>query len=261
MPAWQILKSLTSKYGSNYYTIALISLAGKVKLKILQPRLQYYVIQELLDVQAGFRKDRRTRAQIVNIHWIIVKARKLQKNIYFCFIDYAKAFDCVDHSKLWKILKEMKMPDHLICLLRNLYAGQKAKVRTGHGTMDWFQIGKRVRQAVYCHLAYFTYMQSTSWEMLGWMTHKLGSGLLGKISITSDVQMTPPLMAESEEELKSLLTKVKEENEKKWLNTQHSETKDHGIRSHHFTANWWANTGNSDRLYFLGLQNHCRWWL
>ena len=97
---------------------------------------------ELPDVQAGFRKGRGTRDQIVNIHWIIKKAGELQKNIHFCFIDYSKAFDCVDHNKLWKILKEMAIPDHLTCLLRNLYAGQEATVRTGHGTTDWFQIGK-----------------------------------------------------------------------------------------------------------------------
>ena len=108
-------------------------------LKILQARLQQYVNHELPDVQAGFRKGRGTRDQIANIHWIIEKARKFQKNIYLCFIDYAKAFDCVDHNQLWKILKEMGIPAHLICLLRNLYAGQEATVRTGHGT-DWFQI-------------------------------------------------------------------------------------------------------------------------
>ena len=102
--------------------------------------------RELPDVQAGFRKGRRTRDQIANIRWIIEKAREFQKNIYFCFIDYAKAADCVDHNKLWKILKEMGIPDHLTCLLRNLYAGQEATFRTGHGTTDWFQIGKRVRQ-------------------------------------------------------------------------------------------------------------------
>ena len=101
---------------------------------------------ELPDVQAGFRKGRGTRDQIANICWIMEKAREFQKNIYFCFIDYAKAFDCVDHNKLWKILKEMEIPDHLICLLRNLYAGQEATVRTGHGTTDWFQIGKGVHQ-------------------------------------------------------------------------------------------------------------------
>ena len=115
-------------------------------LKLLQARLQQYVNCELPDVQVGFRKGRGTRDQIANICWIIKKAREFQKNIYFCFIDYAKAFDCVDHNKLWKILKEMGTPDHLICLLRNLYAGQEATVRTGHGTTDWFHIGKGVRQ-------------------------------------------------------------------------------------------------------------------
>ena len=114
-------------------------------LKILQARLQQYVNRELSDVQAGFRKGRGTRDQIANICWI-EKARDFQKNIYFCFIDDAKAFDCVDHNKLWKILKEMGIPDHLTCLLRNLYAGQEATVRTAHGTTDWFQIGKGVRQ-------------------------------------------------------------------------------------------------------------------
>ena len=117
-----------------------------VMLKILPARLQWYVNCVLSDVQAGFRKGRGTRDQIANIHWIIEKAREFQKNIYFCFIDYAKAFDCVDHKKLWKILKEMGIPDHLTCLLRNLYAGQEATVRTGHGTTDWFLIGKRVCQ-------------------------------------------------------------------------------------------------------------------
>ena len=116
-------------------------------LKILQARLQQYMNCELPDVQAGFRKGTRgTRDQIANIRWIIEKAREFQKNIYFCFIDYAKAFDCVDHSKLWKILREMAIPDHLTCLLRNLYAGQEATVRTGHGTTHWLQIGKGVCQ-------------------------------------------------------------------------------------------------------------------
>ena len=119
---------------------------SKVMLKILQARLQQYVNRELPVVRAGFRKGRGTTDQIANIRWIIEKAREFQKNIYFCFIAYAKAFDCVDHNKLWKILKEMGTPDHLTCLLRNLYAGQEATVRTGHGTTDWFQIGKGVRQ-------------------------------------------------------------------------------------------------------------------
>ena len=117
-----------------------------VKIKILQARLQQYVNHELPDVQDGFRKGRGTRDQIANIYWIIEKAKEFQKNIYLCFIDYTKAFDCVDHNKLWKILREMGIADHLTCLLRNLYAGQEATVRTGHGTMDLFQIGKRVHQ-------------------------------------------------------------------------------------------------------------------
>ena len=121
---------------SNYHTFSLISHASKVMLKILQARLQQYMNHELLDVQACFKKERGNNDQIANIRWIIDKARELQKNIYFCFIDYAKAFDWVDHNKLWKILKEMGIPDHLTCLLRNLYAGQEATVRPGHGTTD-----------------------------------------------------------------------------------------------------------------------------
>ena len=131
---------------SNNCTTVLISRASKVMLKILQARLQQYVNCELPDVQAGFRKGRGTRDQIANICWIIKRAREFQKDIYFCFIDYAKAFNYVDHNKLWKILKEMGIPDHLTCLLRNLYASQEATVRTGHGKTDWFQIRKGVHQ-------------------------------------------------------------------------------------------------------------------
>ena len=126
----------------NYHTIALISQGSKVMLKIFQVRLQQYMKLELPDVQAGFRKGRGTRDQIANICWIIEKAREFQKNIYFCFSDYAKAFECVDYNKLWKVLKEMGIPDHLTCLLRNLYAGQDTTFRTGHGTTNCFQIGK-----------------------------------------------------------------------------------------------------------------------
>ena len=126
----------------NAQTIALISHANKVMLKILQARLQQYVNRELPDVQAGFRKGRETRDQISNICWIIGKIREFKKNVYFCFIDYAKAFDCVDHNKLWKILQELGIPDHLTCLLRNLYAGQEATVRTWRRTTDCLQIGK-----------------------------------------------------------------------------------------------------------------------
>ena len=135
-----------AKECSSYHTVALTSHANKVMLKILQARLQQYVNHEIPDVQAGFRKGRVTRDQIANIHWIIEISREFQKNIYFGFIDYAKAFDCVDHNKLWKILKEKRIPDHLACLLRNMYAGQEATVGTGHGTTDWFQIGKGVCQ-------------------------------------------------------------------------------------------------------------------
>ena len=131
-----VSKKDTAKEFSNYHTVSLISHASKVMLKILQARLQQYVNPELPDVQVGFRKGRGTRDQIANISWIMEKARGFQKNIYFCFIDYAKTFDCVDHNKLWKILQEMGIPDHLTCLLRNLYAGQEATVRTGHGTTD-----------------------------------------------------------------------------------------------------------------------------
>ena len=135
-----------TKKCSNYCTIALISHASKVMLKILQARLQQYMNRELPDVLAGFRKGSGTRDQIANICWIIKKGREFQRKIYFSFIDYAKAFDCVDHNKQWKILQEMGIPDCLTCLLRNLYAGQEATVRTGHGTTDWFQIGKGICQ-------------------------------------------------------------------------------------------------------------------
>ena len=131
-------------------------------LKILQARLQQYVNRDLPDVQAGFRKGRGTRDQIANIHWVMEKAREFLKNIYFCFIDYTKAFDCVDHNQLWKIQKEMGIPDHLTCLFRNRHDGQETTVRTAHGTTDWFQIETGVHEAVCCHPAYLTYMQSTS---------------------------------------------------------------------------------------------------
>ena len=160
-------------------------------LIILLARHQQYVNHELPDVQAGFRKGRGTRDQIANIPCIIKKAREFQKNIYFCFIDSAKAFDCVEHNKLWKILKEMGIPDHLTCLLRNLYAGQEATARTGHGTTDWFQIGKGVCQAYILSPCLFNLY--AEYIMLGCRKHKLESRLLGEISITSDMQMTPPL--------------------------------------------------------------------
>ena len=137
------------------------SYASKVMLKILQGRRQSYMNQKLPDVQVEFRKSRGSRGQIANIHWIIEKAREFQKNIYFCFTDYAKAVDCVDHNTLWTILKEMGIPDHFPCLLRNLYAFQEATVRSGHRT-DCFKLGKEYDEVVYCHPAYLTSMQSTS---------------------------------------------------------------------------------------------------
>ena len=141
---------------SNYCTIAPISRDGKIIIKILQDRLQQYVNHEFPDVQAEFRKDRGTRDQIADIHWIIKKAREFHKNIYFCFVDYDKAFDYMNHNKLWKILKEMGIQEHLTCLLKNLYAGQKATVRTEHGLLDWFQIGKGVCQGCILLLCLFS---------------------------------------------------------------------------------------------------------
>ena len=186
----QIPKKGNPKECSNYCTIALISHVSKVMLKILQARLQQYVNHEISDVQVRFRKDRRTRDQIANIFWIIEKAREFQKNIYFCF-DYAKAFDCVSHNEPWKILREMGIPDHLTCLLRNPYARQEATVRTGHGTTDWFQIGKRVHQG--CMLSPCLINLYAEYILRNWKKHKLESRLPGEISITSDMQMTPPL--------------------------------------------------------------------
>ena len=173
--------------------IALISHASKVTLKILQARLQQYVNQELPDVQAGFRKGRGTGDQVVNICWITEKAREFQTNIYFCFIDYIKVFACVDHNKLWKILEEMAIADHLTCLLRNPHAGQEAKVGTGHGTTDWFQIGKGVRQV--CLLVPCLFNLYAEYIMIntGLDEAQAGIEMLGRISITSEIQMTPPL--------------------------------------------------------------------
>ena len=188
-----IPKKGNAKECSNHHTIELISHAIKVMLKILQARLQKYMNRELPDVQAGFRKGRGTRDQIANIRWIIGKAREFQKNIYFCFIDYAKAFDCVDHNKLWEILQEMGIPDHLTCLLRNLYAGQEATVRTGHGTTNQLQIRKGVRQGCILSPCLFNLYADTSYKMPGLMKHKLKSSLPGEISIISDTQMAPPI--------------------------------------------------------------------
>ncbi|MES9346198.1 reverse transcriptase family protein [Cutibacterium acnes] len=209
-----------AKECSNYRTIALISHASKVMLKILQARLQQYVNRELPDIQAGFIKGRGTRDQIANIHWIMEKAREFQKNIYFCFIDYAKAFGCVDHNKLWKILEEIGIPDHLTCLLSNLYAGQKA-VEPDMKQHTPSKLGKEYVKTIYCHPVYLTSMQSTSRETLDWKKHKLESRLLGEISITSDMQMTTPSWQKSRRNKEPLDEGEKGEC-KSWLKTQHS---------------------------------------
>ena len=182
--------------------IALISHASKVVLKILQARLQQYVNRELPDVQAGFRKGRGTRDQIANILWIMEKAREFKKNIYFCFIDYAKTFDYVDHNKLWTILKEMGIPDHLTYLLKNLYAGQEATVRTGHGTTDWLQIGKGVYQGYI--LSPFLFNLYAEYIMQNVRLDEAQAGI-NNLSYADDTTV----IAESEGELKSLLMKVK----------------------------------------------------
>ena len=225
-------------------------------LKILQARLQQYVNHDLPDVQAGFRKGRGTRDQIANIRWVIEKAREFQKNIYFCFIDYAKAFDCVD--KLWKILKEMGIADHLTCLLRNLHAGQEAIVRTGHGT-DWFQIGKGVRQG--CILSPCLFNLHAEYIMRNAGLEEAQTGIkiarrnINNLRYTDDTT----LMAESEEELKSLLMKVKEESEKVGLKLNIQKPK---IMTSSPITSWQTDGETVDTVadFFLGgLQNHCRW--
>ena len=220
-----IAKKGNSKECSNYHIIALISHASKVILKILQARLQQYLSHELPNVQAGFRKGRGTRDQIANIRWIMEKAREFQKNIYFCLIDYAKAFDCVDHNKLWKILKEMGILDHLTCLLRNLYAGQEATVRTGHGTTDCFQIGKGVCQGCILSPCLFNFYAEYIFRNAGLEETRAGIKITGRNINNLRYADDTTLMAESEEKLKSLLMRVKEESEKVGLKLNIQKTK------------------------------------
>ena len=171
-------------------------------LKILQARLQHYMNCELPDVEVGFRKGRGTRDQVANICWIIEKIREFQKNIYFCFIEYTKAFDCVDHSKLWKVLKEMGIPDHLTCLLRNPYAGQEETVRTGHKTTDWFQIGKGGCQG--CILSPCLFNFCAEYVMRNTGLDEARAGIkIARRNINNLRYADDTLMAESEEELKS----------------------------------------------------------
>ena len=182
-------------------------------LKILQVRLQQCVNWEFPNVQAGFRKGRGTRDQIANICWIIQKAREFQKNIYFCFMDYAKVFDCVDQNKLWSILKEMGIPD-LTCLLRNLYAGQEATVRAGHKTKDWFQIGKGVRQDCILSPCLFNLYAEYIMRNVGLDEAQAGIKIARRNVNNLRYADDTTLMAESEEELRSLLMKMKEESER-----------------------------------------------
>ena len=183
------------------------------------------VNQELPDVQARFRKGRGTRDQIASICWIIDKAIELQKNIYFCFINYTKAFDCVDHNKLWKIFQEMGIPDHFICLLRNLYAGQETTGRTGHGTTDWFQIGKGVRQGYILSPCLFNLNEEYIMQNARLDEAQAGIKIAGENINNLRYADDTILMAESEEELKSLLMKVKEESEKVALKLNIQKTK------------------------------------
>ena len=197
--------------------------------------------------------------QIANIRWIIETAREFQKNIYSCFTDYANAFDCVDHNRLWKILQEMGIPDHLTCLLRNLYAGREATVRTGHGTIDWFQIGKGVRQGCILSPCLFNLYAEYIMRNAGLEEAQAGIKIARRYIDNLRYADDTTLMAESEEELESLLMKVKEESEKVGLKLNIQKTKIMASGPHHFMGNRWGNSGNSVRLYFLGLQNHCRW--
>uniref|UniRef100_A0A670J2A2 ribonuclease H n=1 Tax=Podarcis muralis TaxID=64176 RepID=A0A670J2A2_PODMU len=194
-------------------------------LKILQGRLKQYVDRELPEVQAGFRRGRGTRDQIANMRWIMEKAREFQKDIYFCFIDYAKAFDCVDHSKLWQVLKEMGVPDHLICLLRNLYVGQEATVRTGYGTTDWFKIGKGVRQGCILSPCLFNLYAEYIMRKAGLDESQAGIKIAGRNINNLRYADDTTLMAESEEELKKLLMRVKEESAKYGLKLNIKKTK------------------------------------
>ncbi|KAJ1078448.1 hypothetical protein K5549_021580, partial [Capra hircus] len=194
-------------------------------LKILQARLQQYVNCELPDVQAGFRKGRGTRDQIANIHWITEKAREFQKSIYFCFINYTKAFDCVDHNKLWKILQEVGIPDHRTCLLRNLYAGQEATVRTGHGTTERFQTGKGVHQGCVLSPCLFNSYAEYIMRNAGLDEAQAGIKIAGRNINNLRYADDTTLMAESEEELKILLMKVKEESETVGLKLNTQKTK------------------------------------
>ena len=210
---------------------------------------------ELPDVQARFRKGRGTRDQIANIQRIIRKAREFQKNIYFCFIDNAKSFDCVDHNKLWEILKEMGIPDHLTCLLRNLYAGQEVTVRTGYKTTDWFQIRKRVHQGCILSPCLFNLYAEYIMQTTGLDEVQTGIKIPGRNINNLRYADDTTLMAQSED-LKSLLRKVKEESENVALKHNIQKTK---IMASSITTSWQIDGETVSDFIFGGSTNHCRW--
>uniref|UniRef100_A0A803SZA4 Reverse transcriptase domain-containing protein n=1 Tax=Anolis carolinensis TaxID=28377 RepID=A0A803SZA4_ANOCA len=223
-----IPKKGNTKECSNFRTVVLISHAIKLMLKILQGRLQQYMERELPDVQAGLRKGRGMRDQITNIRWIMEEGRQFQKNIYFCFIDYSRAFDCVDHNKLLQVLDGMGIPSHLVCLLRNLYNNQVATVRTNHRTTDWFKIGKGVRQGSILSPSLFNLYAEHIMRRVGLDESKAGVKIAGRNINNLRYADDTTSMDENEEELRSLITKVKEESAKSWVAVKHQENQDFG---------------------------------
>ena len=240
-------------------TTMLISYASQVMFKILQARLQQYMNQELPHAQAGFRKGGGNRDQVANIHWIIEKAREFQKKIYFCFINYAKALNCVDHNKLWKILQEMGISDRLTCLLRSLFAGQEATIRTRHETTDWCQIGKRVCQGYILSPSLFNLYAKYILKNGGLDDSQTGIKIAGTNSNNLRYANNTTVMAESQAERKSLLMKVKEETEKAdlKLNIQNTEIRAFGpITSCQIDRETMETVTD---FIFLGSKNHCGW--
>ena len=230
-------------------------------LKILEAKFQQYINWELPDVQAGFRKGRGTRDVTANICWTVEKARELKKKKTNSFTDYAKAFHSVNHNKLWKILNEMGIPDHLTCLLRNLYAGQDATVRIGHGTADWFQIRKEVRQGCILSPCLFNFYAEYIMQIARLDEAQAGIKIAGRNIDSLWYADDFTLMAESEEELKSFLMKVIEENENVGLKLNIQKTK---IMASGVITSWQIDGERVETVadFILGgLQNHCRWWL
>ena len=247
------------KQCSNYHTIAFISHTSN-NAQNFPIRLQQYMNHENPDVLVGFIKGRGARGQFANIHWLIEKAREFQKNIKFCFIDYAKVFDCVDHNKLWKILKEMGMPHHLTCLLRNLYPDQEATIRTEYGT-DWFQIGKGVCQGCILSPCLFNLYAEYIMRKAGLDEAQAGIKISGRNINTLRFSDDKTLMAESEKELTSLLMKVKEESKKLGLKLNIQKI---NIMAPGPITPWKIDGDTVETVaeFILGSsKNHCRWWL